>query len=53
MPNYSTEGLMDLTEATTNPIPEQLQARVDTAPTCQPGDTECISRWVQAFSDCD
>jgi hypothetical protein len=20
---------------------------------CQPGDIECINRWVQAFSDCD
>jgi hypothetical protein len=20
---------------------------------CQPGDRECVARWVQAFSDCD
>jgi hypothetical protein len=20
---------------------------------CQPGDKECVARWVQAFSDCD
>lgn len=23
------------------------------APVCAVGDTECINRWVQAFSDCD
>ena len=23
------------------------------APTCVPGDKECIERWVSAFADCD
>ena len=27
---------------------------VPTTPTvCQPGDTECVKRWIEAFSDCD
>ena len=25
-----------------------------TTPTvCQPGDAECVKRWIEAFSDCD
>jgi hypothetical protein len=37
------ESLIDSYQQTTPTIPE----------VCQPGDTACINRWVQAFSDCD
>ena len=44
---------LELVQPTVNPTPEDIQARVDRGPQCKPGDTECINRWVQAFSDCD
>ena len=44
---------LELIQPVYNPTPEEIQARVDQGPVCQPGDTECVSRWVQAFSDCD
>lgn len=44
---------LDLTQPVYNPTPEQIQARIDQGPVCKPGDKECVSRWVQAFSDCE
>lgn len=37
------ESLLESYQATTPTIPE----------VCQPGDKECLARWVQAFSDCE
>lgn len=46
----STNTKTDLTSplSTERPIPE-----TDVATVCQPGDTECLKRLVEAFSDCD
>jgi hypothetical protein len=51
MPNYNTETLSELAQSVVNPAPEYTDTL--TAPVCQPGDKECVARWVQAFSDCD
>jgi hypothetical protein len=50
MPNYNTESLSELAQPIVNPTPETVE---DRGPTCQPGDKECIQRWIAAFSDCD
>ena len=34
-------------------IPTATIPKDEGAPVCQPGDKECVSRWIQAFSDCD
>ncbi len=44
---------LELIQPVYNPTPEEIQAKIDAGPVCKPGDTECVSRWVQAFSDCD
>lgn len=44
---------LELAQPVYNPTPEENHARVDRGPVCQPGDRECVARWVQAFSDCD
>lgn len=44
---------LELSQPVYNPTPEQIQARIDQGPVCQPGDRECVTRWVQAFSDCE
>ena len=51
MPNYNTKTLNDLAQAVINPAPESTDTIV--APVCQPGDKDCVARWVQAFSDCE
>lgn len=50
MLNCTTESSVELAQAVVNPVPESYETK---APVCQPGDKECVARWVQAFSDCD
>lgn len=50
MANYTTETLVELAQAVVNPVPDAYDTK---APVCQPGDKECVARWVQAFSDCE
>ena len=38
-----TESLAESYQLTTPHIPH----------VCKPGDTECLTRWIQAFGDCD
>jgi hypothetical protein len=44
---------LELTQPVYNPTPEEIQTRIERGPVCQPGDRECLTRWVQAFSDCE
>ena len=34
-------------------IESLLPEQPETGPNCEPGDKECINRWIQAFGDCD
>lgn len=49
MPNYNTESLTELAKPVVNPVPDIHETN---APSCQPGDVECMQRWIAAFSDC-
>jgi hypothetical protein len=54
MANYNVSGLQTLAElakeTVVNTTPETTETN---GPICAPGDTECVKRWVQAFSDCE
>lgn len=54
MTNGNISGLQTSTELAkenvVNPTPDATDTN---GPVCQPGDTECVKRWVQAFSDCE
>lgn len=44
------------TQSVTEPVAESFHPQTpetDMATVCQTGDTECLKRLVQAFSDCD
>lgn len=44
------ETTIELAQVVLNPEPDTVETK---APVCQPGDKECVARWVQAFSDCE
>jgi hypothetical protein len=44
----------ELADLPTSSLVESYQPSTPHIPeVCQPGDRECVARWVQAFSDCD
>lgn len=42
----------DLTKVQTE-VQENPHTVAPTKEVCQPGDKECLSRWITAFSDCE
>ena len=54
MTNGNISGIQTLVElAKENVVNSTPDATETNGPVCQPGDTECVNRWVQAFSDCE
>lgn len=42
------------TELPSSPLVESYRPTTPNIPeVCQPGDKECVARWVQAFTDCE
>lgn len=54
MANYNVSGLQTLAELAKEKVLTPAPATPEsTGPNCAPGDTECVQRWIAAFSDCE